>query len=145
MENSIPASVTTVAAFTRQELGCPKRDDRNWKRCGCGKYLYIYEGGRARTLSARTRAWEKAEKLAAVERARGEPANIELQAIKEREAQQATLLAELAAAEQEKHTTVATAIDARLASLKDKTPRTLDTYKRGGRRINTWAEDQGHR
>jgi hypothetical protein len=35
-----------------------------WRRCRCLKYLYIYQNGTSRQISARTRSWEKAEQKA---------------------------------------------------------------------------------
>jgi integrase len=142
MESRMPRSVTTVSVYTRHSPDCPKKADSTWRRCRCRKYLYIYEGGRAKQVSAKTRTWEKAEKLAEAERARRDPVNIELEKIKEREAQQAALLAKQAAAEQEKNTTVDDAVDRWIATLKYKTPQTLATYARAGRRIKNWAGDQ---
>ncbi len=56
--------------------------------------------------------------MAEAERARRDPVNIELEKIKEREAQQVALLAQQAAAEQEKNNTVDDAVDRWIATLK---------------------------
>jgi hypothetical protein len=65
------------------------KDNPQWKRCKCRKSLYIREGGGTRYLSARTRSWEQAEKVAQTERDKRDPVKIELQNIAEREAAKA--------------------------------------------------------
>src|ERR1035437_3879031 len=62
------SATCTITVFTRHAPDCPKKDDRYWKRCKCRKTLYVYENGHDSILSARTRAWEQAERLAKAER-----------------------------------------------------------------------------
>lgn len=75
---SNPLSTTTISVLTRHSKKCPKRDDARWKRCRCRKTLYIYEDGKARYMSAKTRSWEQAEKVAQEERDKRDPVKIEL-------------------------------------------------------------------
>jgi len=35
-----------------------------WRRCKCAKYLYLLRNGKNKTISAKTRSWEKAEQQA---------------------------------------------------------------------------------
>ena len=50
-----------VSVYTRHSAGCSKAGEPQWRRCRCPKYLYMLKGGKRRTLSAKTRSWEKAE------------------------------------------------------------------------------------
>lgn len=53
-----------VQPYVRHSKTCPKRADRYWKRCQCRKWLWISGGGKQRRVSAKTRSWERAEKMA---------------------------------------------------------------------------------
>jgi len=52
----------TVDVFVRHSTNCTHKHDRYWKRCRCGKWLYI--PGSCKPKSAKTRSWEQAEELA---------------------------------------------------------------------------------
>jgi hypothetical protein len=138
MKTVAAQTTTTVTVYTRDTADCPKRDDRYWKRCKCRKALYIHENGRDRKVSARTRSWEQAERLAQLERDRRDPAKRLLQEIKEQEVQKRSL-------QQEKNITVQDASDQWYATKKFKTSKTSSIYGRAARRIKTWAKDQGRR
>jgi integrase len=49
--------------YTRHTLDCAKHDDRFWKRCHCPKWIRGIVDGKNIRQTARTRSWEKAEKL----------------------------------------------------------------------------------
>jgi len=51
----------TVSVYTRHSVGCSKAGEPQWRRCKCPKYLYLLKDGTRRTVSAKTRSWEKAE------------------------------------------------------------------------------------
>lgn len=51
----------TVSVYTRHSASCPKVGEPQWRRCKCAKYLYLLKNGKRRTVSAKTRSWEKAE------------------------------------------------------------------------------------
>jgi len=40
------SSVTTIKVYTRHNRGCSKREQSDWARCNCMKWLYIYRGGK---------------------------------------------------------------------------------------------------
>jgi hypothetical protein len=130
MENmathGIPVTAT-VTVFTRHNADCTKKGDRAWKRCNCRKYLYVYEGGRDKTISAKTRSWERAESLAQAERER--------QLYPEKRKLQEEALPG-------KNITVAKAVEDWLATIKYKEQRTLTIYMRAGRRLVAWAAEQ---
>ncbi len=45
----------------RHDSECSHRGDPTYRRCKCWKYLYIYKNGHDKTISAKTRSWDKAE------------------------------------------------------------------------------------
>ena len=91
MTTSEPIASLTITVFVRHSADCPKGDDPQWKRCKCRKSLYIREGGKTQYLSAKTRSWEQAERVAQTERDKRDPVKIELQKIAESEAAKDTL------------------------------------------------------
>jgi hypothetical protein len=72
---ALDRTTETVSVYTRHSAGCAKNSDPYWRRCRCLKYLYIYQNGTSRQISARTRSWEKAEQKAHEIRASIDPAN----------------------------------------------------------------------
>jgi hypothetical protein len=54
----------TVSVYTRHSSGCPKTGEPQWRRCRCPKYLYLLKNAKRRTVSAKTRSWDKAENKA---------------------------------------------------------------------------------
>src|SRR5258708_452250 len=55
----------TVAVVVRHSADCKdKGKGPDWRRCHCPKSLRIYEDGRERRISAKTRSWEVAERFA---------------------------------------------------------------------------------
>jgi hypothetical protein len=93
MEAEAQQTTTAVTVFTRHTPRCSRKDDRYYKGKGRDrrKYLHAYEGGRDRTVSSKTRPWEQAEKLAAPERARRDPAKLLIETIAAEEAQRIAL------------------------------------------------------
>jgi integrase/recombinase XerD len=75
----------TVSVYTRHASDCPKRDDKDWKRCSCMKSLYVFQCGRDFRLSAKTRSWEKADKLRDEVEDAFDPVKIELRNLKDRQ------------------------------------------------------------
>jgi hypothetical protein len=81
MSSTEPISSFTITVFTRHSGDCPKRRYPHWKRCQCRKSLYIREHGKTAYVSAKTRSWEQAERVAASERDKRDPVKIELRKI----------------------------------------------------------------
>jgi integrase len=127
---------TTITVFTRHGDDCPKKDNPQWKRCGCRKSLYVYEDGKVRYLSAKTRSWDQAERLAQAERDKRDPVKKRLQEIEAEAAQKAALQAA-------RNITVTDATERWLRSLTRKTPLTEGIRRCAARRIRAWATDQG--
>jgi hypothetical protein len=70
-----PATLT-IKVQTRHTQECPQRGDLYSKKCKCRKQLYIYENGKKRTESAKTRSWDAAEKYARERMGEFDPAKI---------------------------------------------------------------------
>jgi len=51
-----------VTVFTRHSSNCAHKNERDYKRCNCRKWLYV-EGSR-KPVSAKTRSWAEAQKKA---------------------------------------------------------------------------------
>src|ERR1700758_3735927 len=54
----------TVSVYTRHSATYSKKGEPQWRRCKCAKYLYLLRDGKNKTISAKTRSWEKAEQQA---------------------------------------------------------------------------------
>lgn len=119
---------TTVTVFTRHSAECPRKDDPNWKRCGCRKSIYIYADGKVSYKSTKTRSWERAEQLAREERDARDPIKI-----KERE------LDERKAARDAAAISIADAAGRWQKSQKSNTHSSVKTYKTTVDKINRWA------
>jgi site-specific recombinase XerD len=120
-------STTTISVYTRHSPECPKKDNPQWKRCNCRKSLYIYEGGRVQYVSAKTRSWEQAERVAEEERNKRDPVEIEL--------------AKIAAKKAAKDCKLADALDQWIAGIKAKGP-THESYLTIKRGMLKWAASQ---
>jgi integrase/recombinase XerD len=135
MTNTTDYLQTTVSVYTRHTTDCPKKADRNWKRCQCRKWLYIFEEGQDRRMTAGTRSWEQAERVAQAERDRRDPVKRKLQEIKDHEDQ-------VAAAQRSQSITIADATGRWIASQKFESEHTAEIYGRAAKRIRTWASSQ---
>jgi site-specific recombinase XerD len=134
----------TISVFTRHSDDCPQKDDRTWRHCKCRKHLYIYEDGKVRFISARTRSWDKAQKLAVEELDKRDPVKIRLREI---EAQEAAKLTALAAAEAAKVVNRITVIQALrewdLETHKKPALGSVQAIKTFMRKVEDWAKEQG--
>ena len=119
-------TTTTVSVLTRHTGDCPKHGDPTWRRCKCRKSLYIYEGGKVSYLSARTRSWEQAEKVAQAERDKRDPVRMEL--------------AKIAAANTKPTVTIGDALDRWQGSKKAKAEGTKAAYAGTVGKICRWAQ-----
>ena len=129
-------TTTTIAVFTRHSVDCPKRNDPQWRRCNCRKSLYIYAAGQKTVVSAKTRSWEQAERLAQAERDKRDPVQIELQKIAEREASKV-------ASEAVQLKPLAEALDQWLTGMKGPGKTSMNAYRSTARKIQRWADREG--
>jgi hypothetical protein len=129
----------TVTVFTRHKDDCPRKGDPQWKRCKCRKSLYLYEDGHKSYVSAKTRSWEQAEKLAQAERDRRDPVKVELQKIAELKAKDE----EAAAIREVNQITIEDALDRWTRSRKEMSDGTAAAYRVVVRKIKDWATLKG--
>src|SRR5258708_24919045 len=61
---SLRPKTQTVSVYTRHSADCSKKGEPQWRRCKCAKYLYMLRDGKNKTISAKTRSWDKAEQQA---------------------------------------------------------------------------------
>jgi len=127
----------TVIVFTRHSPDFPRKDDRYWRRCNCRKYLYIYiyEDGRDRTVSAKTRSWERAERLAQEERAKHDPDTLALRKSARNQVPKET-------PEEADAITVEEAPRLWVVGFKLQSLSTAKTYRTVVRKISNWAAGQ---
>ncbi len=128
-----PIALLTISVFTRHSEDCAKRADPQWKRCKCRKSLYIREGGKTQYLSAKTRSWEQAERVAQAERNKRDPVKIELQKIAESEA----------AKDAVRLKPLADALEQWLAGMKAPGESSVTSYRSTTRKIQRWADSVG--
>jgi integrase len=97
-QNAVPAHTNTIQVFTRHSKKCQKRSQgRYCHNCSCPKWLYIYEDGRKREVSAKTRVWDRAEERARELRDAADPEKQELRRLREEKERKAVLLEEAVA------------------------------------------------
>ena len=123
----------TVTIFVRHSEECEKENGklaRDHKKCGCRKWLYIYEGGKGRRVTANTRSWKEAERVAQVERVRLDPIEI----AKKR------LSGEVATTSED---TVAGALKQWTLGFKNQTHSTSKSYRSFVTKVTNWAEANG--
>jgi integrase len=130
MENE--PSTTTITVLTRHAADCPQRANPQWKRCKCRKSIYIYEAGKVRYRSAKTRSWEQAEKVAQDERDARDPVKIRLREIEAQEAAKAA-----------NRTEIKQALSDWLNTHKNSTTSTSMIHSIFCRKIERWAAEQG--
>ena len=144
-----PATLT-IKVFTRHRAKCPHRDDPQSRKCDCRKSLYVYETGKVRYVSAKTRSWAKAEELMRKMMDERDPVRIALREIKEREKKKERAAAEALAAEQARRTaeldrrvTVSASLDQWLAGLQPKSRSRTVQFRSLAAKIRSWAEEKG--
>jgi site-specific recombinase XerD len=130
--SAIEIATTTISVFTRHSPECPQRENPQWKRCHCRKSLYIYENGKVRYVSARTRSWEQAEKVAQSERDARDPVKRELLKIDE-------MKAKLKADAKAKELSLEVAVDRWIAGIKGHGVATSSSYQTIKRKLMRWA------
>jgi site-specific recombinase XerD len=119
----------TISVFTRHSEDCSKRHDPQWRRCKCRKSLYIREHGKTRYMSAKTRSWEEAERVARAARDKRDPVKIELQKLAERK--KATLKP------------LNDALEQWITGMKAPVETSIEAYRSTTRRIQRWADRMG--
>ena len=136
-EISEPISETfSIKVLTRHSSECPKSDDPTYRKCNCRKQLYIYEHGKVRYVSAKTRSWAKAEEFMRAQIDARDPVKKALREIDEKEAAKA-------AARQACQITVPDALDEWLAGLPKRSRSRTVQFNSMASKLKSWAAEQG--
>ena len=130
------ATTTTISVFTRHSADCSQRENPQWRRCNCRKSLYIYEGGKKTVVSAKTRSWELAERVAQGERDKRDPVKIELQKIARQEAAKV-------ARDAVHLKPLGEALEQWLTGMKGPGETSVNAYRCTTRKIQRWADRVG--
>jgi integrase/recombinase XerD len=112
-----------LSVYARHSNDCPKKDDLTWRRCRCPKWINGTLNGEFIRKTAKTRSWEKAEKLRRQWEGEGAPEKTEAVAIEQ-------------------------AVAAYLADAKARELREATLYKLKGifeKQFLSWAKDRGLR
>ena len=129
---SLQSRTQTISVYTRHTSICSKADDPHWKRCNCVKYIYLLRDGKNKTISAKTRSWEKAEAQARDIRDSWDPVKQKLRELGE--LQQAKELGEV---------TITYALDRWLNTVKSESDsdneHTYSKYQTASKQIKAWA------
>lgn len=141
-------SITTIKVITpRHSEACQKKHrdrERGWgpndNNCNCCKHIYIYENGKDRTYSAKTRNLETATELVREEWDKRDPVKQKLREIEEREKAKAAAEEEAKAA---KNMTIEEAADRWRKAMKPKTKSTAKIHRGVANRIKNWAKANG--
>lgn len=128
-------STFTVTVFTRHSDDCSKRVDPQWKRCNCRKSLYLYEHGKVRYKSARTRSWEQALKVAEQEMDARDPIKKALKEIAQREEEKARQA-------KAREITIEAALDEWLAGIKLKSRLHRVQFHSLARKLKNWSAER---
>ena len=145
---SLRSKTQTVSVYTRHSAKCSKKGEPLWKRCKCGKFLYLLRDGKNKVISAKTRSWEKAEQEADKIRESWDPVKQKLRELNE--LKQAQELGEV---------TIAYALERWLASVKADSDcnehthskyqtaakHTYSKYQTAEKHIGAWARSKQRR
>jgi hypothetical protein len=129
---SLRPKTQTVSVYTRHSADCSKKGEPQWRRCKCAKYLYLLRDGKNKTISAKTRSWDKAEQQAQEIRESWDPVKQKLRELDE--LKQAQELGEV---------TITFALERWLASVKADSDsgneHTHSKYQTAAKHIGAWA------
>jgi integrase len=118
----------------REHPGLPQ----DYKDCNCRKSIYIYENGEDHPISAKTRIWNEAEKIAQAERDKRDP---DKQKVKELEARLTAVQAQAEAAAAKKTLSIEEATERWAKAQKGVEVSTAATHQWVVSRIRAWAKD----
>jgi integrase/recombinase XerD len=126
----------TVKVLTRHSTECDKRDDPTYRKCSCRKQLYLYENGKVRYVSAKTRSWAKAEEFMRAEIDARDPVKRALREIENREAAKI-------AERQLRQIAVTDALAMWLAGLLQRSRSRTVQFNSMASKLRSWAAEQG--
>ena len=124
----------TVSVYSRHSSGCSRTGEPQWRRCRCPKYLYLLKDGKRRTVSAKTRSWDKAENKAQEIRDAWDPVQQKMRELEQ--------LKEAPIAEE---VMIEVAVDRWLNSIRADIDNkyTQKKYETAARKLRSWAQSKG--
>lgn len=131
LPHALRRGTETIKVFTRHTADCGKQDPQ-WRRCRCRKYLYLYRQGADRAISAKTRSWEVAERKAQELRDDWDPIRRLERELEKR------VKGELS----EKEISLEHALDRWVESKSKKSDATRSKYRTFAKKIKAWARRQ---
>jgi integrase len=144
LRTTTPApSTLTIMVQNRHSSDCPERKDLYSKKCDCRKQLYIYEQGRKRTESAKTRSWEKAEALARQMLSERDPVHIQARKLEEERARLLALEEQRKAAAEAQRVPIEKALDEWHTGLKVKSDSRTRQFNSLVKKIKDWSQENG--
>jgi integrase len=131
----------TIKVQARHRKDCPHRQDLYWKKCNCRKQFYIYENGRARTESAKTRSWGAAEAMAGYMMAERNPVTIQARLLEEQRARLLAVEEQKRAEAQARRIPIAEALDQWRAGLGGAKPSAATQFNSLAGKVESWARE----
>ena len=143
--NDASTSTTTIKVIVRHGTKCKRENPGlgpEWQKCNCRKSLYIYENGKDRIISARTRSWESANARAKEELDKRDPDKQEIQELREQlKKKEKEAAAPQAAAATPASVSIVDGTERWFNSQKAIKPGTVTSHRGVVNRIRAWAED----
>ena len=139
--NEVSPSTTTVKVIVRHGPESKRLNPglpQNYKNYNCRKSIYIYENGKDRPISAKTRSWEEAEQIPQAETDKWDP---DKRKVKELEERLATIQAKAEEAAAKKTLTIEEATERWLKAQKGVEINTACTHRWVASRVRAWAKD----
>jgi len=138
--STMPSSSTlTIKVQTRHSKDCPEREDLYSRKCSCRKQLYIYENGKARTESAKTRSWEQAERLKREREGERDPVTIQARLLEQERARLLAVEEQKKVEAEAQRVHIFAALDQWLTGLKTKSRSRTVQFKSVVGKIKSWA------
>lgn len=122
----------SVRVYTRHSADCKYKDDPQWKRCHCRKWLYVYQNGKDESRSAKTRSWAEAEEQARAISDSWDPVKQKLLEL-DRTSQR----------RQSEVLTIEAALDRWIANRKIRSSGTASAYRTFVRKFKDWSRENG--
>lgn len=135
-------STLSVKVQTRHQKDCPHRKDVYSKKCNCRKQLYIYENGRDRTESAKTRSWAEAERRAREMMGELDPVRIEARKLEQERARLLAVEDQKRAEAEARRVPITTALEEWREGRKPKSRARAVQFRTFTKKFQNWADEK---
>ena len=132
-----PSTLTVKVVHGRE---CDRKDDKS-RKCKCRKQLYIYENGKDRTESAKTRSWEQAETRAREKMGEYDPVTIQARKLESERSRLLAVEEQKRAEAQARRTPITTTLDQWRAGLKPKSHASVVQFNAFVGKVKSWAQE----